>query len=333
MLPSVILLVWLIPRHVSNGETILCNSGFGACANSTQQCVEENECTINCDANEGCAYATLRCKSGENCAIYAARRRACLNSRIYCPHNGECDITGSGGTQNFVYRNSEIVCGNNGICRFLFNSGISQNSFQFKYIDARNSSYLYLKREGYVTITDSLVGSNVFCPSSKPNNGGNVGNGGGSGSGSGGGRAKPSLPKDTCFLDCLKSGGNYVNNSCSWLIVYAKNGFNDLYINDSTNNVNITLYCGNDFSSHCNIISPNIKQCDGYNGTHPCDYVEPTMYPSQIPTIIPTHKPSFLPTNNPSINININPSFNPTYIPSSIPSNAPIIATTNVCKN
>ena len=70
MLPFVIFLLWLRNLHVSNGETILCNSGFRACANSTQQCVEENECSINCDANEGCAYANLRCKKGQNCQIY-----------------------------------------------------------------------------------------------------------------------------------------------------------------------------------------------------------------------------------------------------------------------
>ena len=302
-----VLCLWV---YRSTGETILCNSGLGACANTTQSCVEEGDCIFNCNANEGCQSADLCCLDGYYCEIFAERRRALRDAFIFCPDGAECNITGST-SQNYVYRNSEIHCGDNGICRFLFDAQTALNAFQFKFIDATNSSYLYAKRKGFITLTESLRRSNIFCPSSKKNIVG---------------RTAPNLPQDTCYVDCLKPGTygtGITNDSCTWLNVYAKDGFNDLYINDETTNVNITLYCGDSYEYSCSILSPDVTQCAGYNGLHECDYVAPTMYPTQLPTDMPTDDPTDDPTKHPTSY----PSDSPSPAPTSDPTSSP----TDVC--
>ena len=300
--------------HTTKGETVLCNSGLGACSNTTQECFVAGDCIFNCDANEGCTAATLYCLDGYDCEFFAERRRAFRDSFLHCPDNGECNMTGTS-DQNYVYRNSQIYCGDNGICRFLYDAQTGLNGMQFKFISAQNSSYLYVKRTGLITITTSLQDSNIFCPSSylyTPDGTGRT----------------PKEPEDNCYVDCLAVSGSVVNDSnpCTWLNIYATNGFNDVYINDNTDNVNITLYCGENNEYSCNILSPNVTHCNGYNGDHPCDYISPTMYPTQIPTIQPSINPSNQPTNRPTdspTDVPTDTTSQPTEVPTNEPTEIP----------
>ena len=196
--------------------------------------------------------------------------RSVRDAAIHCPKNSNCTVTGFGG--NGAYRNAEIWCGDNGNCQYTFDSDTASNAMQFKFFNAINSSYLYIKRNGSLLYSSALKIARIFCPRNNNN----------------------LFNYENCQIDCYKGidigSGN--RTSCTQLKVLALNGFNDVKIYDETDNVNITLVCGDSWQYECHVFSPNITQCFGFDGTHECDYSEPTIEPTMIPSIIPSSIPT-----------------------------------------
>lgn len=254
-------------------ETVLCNGATGACQNQNVSCLVSGNCYFNCGIDDGCNNAGLQCLDGYSCEIYSGLNdpRSVRDSAIHCPTNSNCTLSGAGG--NGAYRNAEIWCGDNGNCAFTFDGHTGVNAMQFKFFNAINSSYLYIKRNGTLQYSPSLRRSRVFCPRNK----------------------NDVSSQENCQIDCYRGRdgvGSGNDTSCRELKVFAVNGFNDVFIYDETDNVNITLACGKDFEYQCHVLSPNVTQCAGYGGAHECDYSEPTTQPTNMPTAIPTIQPT-----------------------------------------
>ena len=247
-------LCWL-----SISEYINCTAFLSCKDDQNITCVQDNTCVIDCAGESSCRGSILTCKDNQLCNIISTDKHSLRSSTINCPSNAQCIINGTQG--NSAFRESVINCGVNGSCYFLFNqtnSGISNFHF-FSIFNATHSQYVQIEKYGNKGASVDLT-SSIYCPDNGHN-------------------GSPS-----CDIIC---GG--AAHSCSYLNIYAIEGFNDVKI---TNTYSIMyfieafIFCGHGIDKYnieCSIDAANPNECETTNSTsdNTCDnYLIPTMSPS-----------------------------------------------------
>eukprot|EP01084_Bolivina_argentea_P182645 315282_1 len=288
-----------------NGYYRKCNNK-NECEYITMDCIDNQDCSIDCTGYQSCRYSTINCPTNGNCNIQCTNIESCQDTTI----NGNTNII------------MNIHCSQNNACNTAT-------------INGRYASQLNLLNceTGYYTCLDITI----WCP---PNINGNkhctI-----QGDNSIGGtfyavNSWNDIQFDTPNKHAYFAGNMYCttgilsgdySNNC----IIPDNGpwqctnSNSICQNPPTSSP-ITSTIDTHISTHTPTISPTEPPT-----TTEIPTISPTKNPTYFPSTIPAEIPSEIPTVSPTLNpVTTAPSITPTEIPSEIPSVSPIESTMSI---
>ena len=158
MAPSLLCIVVFLHHiiiSISEYEIDCYTSGW-KCYYYTINCPDDDDCLVNCAANNGCNGATINCPTNGYCKVLCDNSNACYSATINavanqqlnvsCTTEDSCQITNIHGATDSELN---ILCTNNDACRYA--SFLAFNSSWLRLLDCAT---------GYGTCT----GITVQCP-------------------------------------------------------------------------------------------------------------------------------------------------------------------------
>eukprot|EP01084_Bolivina_argentea_P058858 107432_1 len=276
--------------------------GTYTCRGKAIHCPDHVKCTITCGGINVCLSTTIYCPSNEhNCVVFCGGNNACSGVKIIGGGGNLSVSTSSGGTSGTTsIPNGVINCPRDKECNVKCRRACTGTK-----INAQNAAILNVEGVEY---NSALGGVTIRCPVN-----GFRGN------------------SNNCNINGFNKNGNL--NLMSNMKIYAVESFDDINlqcVGPCFTGTPPIIYCTEDFSESCRIISENhaVNDWECTSNVSNCNYY---LINSAIPTtatISPTTAPTISPTSPPTISPTLYPPTNsPTVTPTNAPTKAPSMPT------